>query len=190
MMPLPPLSVELRSLLELAGIKVVLPAAPPEGTPRAGAQTSMRAGVRVLSAFRVEYGAHRDDEGPRLEVVTLPHDRILRGVAEEDQESALEAYLEREARRELAMRSLELGDGAAEHLDTPLGELILAREAELPAALPITILVDGEETPARTVAVGRHAATWSSLPGPEVAAVVYERRWLRPREFVTLAPSA
>lgn len=187
MTPLPPLSDELRSLVELAGIRIVLPARRPNGFARAGAHTSMRAGVRTLSAFYVRYDAQQAEEGPRLELVTLPRDRMLSSPHDPvaDDESAVEAYLGREARRELAMRSLELRDSTAESRDSHLGEIILAREDRLPAASAITIVVDGRVHRAHTVSFEAHTATWSDLPSHGVAAIVYERRWQASREFVT-----
>jgi len=183
---LPLLNVELRELVEDAGISVVLPLHRPDGSARAGAHTSVRAGTRTLSAFYVQYGAPQADPGPRLELLTLPRNRILNCTADPgaSDESAVEVYLEREVRVDLATRSLELREGAAERLVTPLDELILMRRDQLPAASPIAILVDGEEQLACTVSFGAHAAVWSDLAAHDVAVIVYERSWRAPREFI------
>ncbi|MBS1870687.1 MAG: hypothetical protein JSS99_13610 [Actinobacteria bacterium] len=181
---LPPLSVELRTLVERAGISVVFPVHSPSGSARAGAHTSVRAGARTLSAFYIRYGAQQDDDDPRLEVVTLPRNRILSFSGGRPEDDAIEEYLDREARRELSARSLALGEGAAEHLETPLGELILMREDQLPEASPIAMLVDGEEHRASTVSFGAHAAVWSDLPAHDVAVIVYVHGWQAPYEFM------
>jgi hypothetical protein len=156
-----------------AGIPALLPRHLEVDRLEAGAQTTMRAGFTRLVALSV-----RARSGAPLEVVTIVRAALLAGIppaerGEADDQAFMREYLRREAASALAMRTLDLAEGAAYELTTPLDQLISARHAELPEPSAAEACVDRDPVPASRMAFGEHAATWTDLPAEDIAFIVY-----------------
>lgn len=179
------LTPEQRDQLRGADVPALLPRHLNQDRIQAGAQTTVRAGARRLVAFEVRISA--------LEILTLARAALMSSIPEAERNEADDAafmhdYLWREATSGLALRTLELGDGAAHHLTTPLDELISARQADLPEPQAAELRVDGVRTAASRMAFGAHAATWADLPAAQAAVVVYDRTEAPPPELVAVRP--
>lgn len=162
------------ALVRDAGVRILWPAHLPGTTLRTSAVTTSADSRRILSALAVTVAA-----GPapptRIELMTFVRERILatrRGSADEEVASVGE-YLEREARRTLALRSLEVGEGEVERGGAPIGQLTLEREALLPPATDGRLSIDDAGHAAKVVAYGPWSATWADLPDFRTAVIVY-----------------
>lgn len=169
-----------REMLAEAGVAVLLPEPAPAGRVEADAQMTVRHGDRLLSTFRLRVTSDEPEPVLLLELMTFGRDLPMLSIPAAERGEVHDAlfmhdYLGREARSEIAMRSLELGDGEASTLTTPLDKLILDRQAELPPAQEADVRVDGHAVRARTIAFGDHTVTWADLPDERVAFVVYTR---------------
>lgn len=166
------LTPQQRTLLREADVPVLLPQRSDGSRIEAGAQTTTRAGRVTLMAFSARLA---DDA---LEVMTLARESLMASIPPAERSEAadrafMREYLEREAASALAMRTLELAEGAAHTLTTPLDRLIAARRAELPPPHAVDVHVDGAATPASCIAFGAHAATWADLPAHRAGFIVY-----------------
>jgi hypothetical protein len=165
-----------------AEIAVIYPEHPLSVSARTAAQTHSGVNGPELSALCVSLVSEQPSRA-KLEVNTFVREHILasRRTPGEPDGEIVQEYMEREVRRELAMRSLELPEGGAEHLDRPLGELIVAREQSLPPSNPVTFSVDSTPRRAVTVSYGAHTAAWADLPGYGATLALYAERWPIPR---------
>jgi hypothetical protein len=174
----PRLDERLRLLAARAKIGMLYPVEQMNASACTSAQTHSGVDGPELSAIRVLL-VFEQPECARLEVNTFVREHILasrRNPGETDGDIVQE-YMEREVRRELAMRSLELPEGAAHRLDQPLGELILARERSLPESIPVTISLDSTLHEAIAVSYGDHTAAWADLPDYGATLALYAQRW-------------
>ncbi len=153
-------------------------AAPLEG----GLHTTTRDGARVATALWRTFA--EPEGGGRLEVLTFVRSRLAAGPHRVTEAERVAEYLEQEARRALALRSLEVREGETSRDGAPIGQLTVEREAQLAAARPATMTLDSAQRSAKVVALGEHAATWSDLPDLDVAVIVYADRWGAPIELV------
>lgn len=175
----PYLDEHVRLMVTRAEISVLYPVESMNASVHANAQTHAGVDGPALTAVRVLLLASEQTPCARLEVNTLVREHILAsrrtpGQAESD---IVHEYMEREVRLELAMRSLELPEGSAEHLDRSLGELILAQEQALPASSPVMISLDAAPHRAVSVSHGDHMAAWSDVPDLGATLALYARRW-------------
>jgi len=125
--------------------------------------------------------------------MTLVRERVLatRRSPVEEESSLVNKYLEREARRALALRSLEIREGEIERGGVPIGQLTIEREALLPPPTDVTLSVDGTERAARAVAYGAWSVAWADLPDTDVSVIVYAReRRARPALLTRSPPMA
>jgi hypothetical protein len=167
-------SDEHAALVGRSGIRILRPASVFEQLST-GAQTTMRSGVRLLTAFRCKVG----DDGASVEINTVVRGRILESRRDPSvsDEVIVEEFLMREALRELAVRSLDVMEGETERHGMGIGQLTIEREAQLPGETDALLTIDGAARAAHAVAFGSHSATWCDLPEHGIAAIVYARRW-------------
>lgn len=164
-----------RKLVRASGIHpVVLDSRDAEqlGAPRAGASTTHRTGEDLLVALHLTYG--EDDRPPTVLLSNYVPSVAVRVLnVTDDTVENVNAYLAGEARRAVALRSLEVPAGGAASLPRPLGELMIAREAELAPPRPSTLNVDGRDRAAFEVAHGAHTAYWGDVRANAPSVVIY-----------------
>jgi hypothetical protein len=170
------LTPQQRELLREAAIPVLLPRKVGDERIDAGAQTTTRGGIVTLAAFSARV-ASTVEAGP-VEILTIPRERLTASLPLAERDEVTEAtfmreYLEREAVSALAMRTLELAEGTAYKLTTPLDQLIATREAELPSPHPVEVRIDGTTASAARVVFSGHAATWADIPAQGTGVIVY-----------------
>ena len=187
------LSPAQHELLCSAGVAVLLPRHARADQLRGGVQTTVRAGRKLPVAFSVFVASDEAEPAFRLEVQTILRDSRTASIPSVERSDAhdrafMAEYLEREARSTIAMRSLELAEGAAYTLATPLDQLILARHAELPQTQPAEVHVDHGPVQAASVSFGAHTATWADLPAERIAFVVHARGHAGTHDLVACSP--
>lgn len=175
-------STEHMCLARDAGIRPLRPAGV-AGHVDVGATTTTLGARRLLTMLWHKIAV---DAGASLEVHTFVRERVLasRASAAERHGTIVERYLEQEARLALALRSLDVLEGETERGGIAIGELVVARAANLPAAKASKLTIEGAARSAHTIACGEHLAAWADAPELSVAAVVYARAFPEPPHLV------